>query len=124
MVLHLVNYNNPGLRSLTLNFFHVKNNKNTVENNNDSGEKKNHIVTYAHSVYLHCLMWLFIYQCDLPLSLCANIRPTQTHCTLKRSGRLTRSPTPSLQCPTAMTSPLSLNWMPPPYSGQTAWFPG
>lgn len=72
------------------------------------------------------VLWGFLYTnvTFFCLSLSANLRPTQSLCTLKRSGRLTRSPTHWLQCPTAMTSLLSLNWMPPPYSGQTAWSPG
>lgn len=50
MVLRLVNYNNPGLRSLTLNFFHVKNNENTVENNN---KKKKNSYSYLY-VQIQC----------------------------------------------------------------------
>lgn len=59
MVLRLVNYNNPGLRSLTLNFFHVKNNENTVENNNK--KKKFHIVTYTCRFSVLALSYVALY---------------------------------------------------------------
>lgn len=126
----LMNSNKPGLR-FRHEYFSCKNKKRIVK-----CRRKNYITHQCKLVYLkpvimvqymqtqwclHCHMWVFfLHQCDLPLSLFANLRPTKALCYLKRSGRLTRSLTPLCQCPMAMTSPLFLNWMPPPYSGQTA----